>query len=228
MTSASPFYGSGPGARTLDGCSVELYRQLPYLGDLDEVLPVLPAGASVLELGCGTGTLCARLAGAGHRVTGVDQSAEMLAHLPVAVTGVCSTIEALDLQQTFDAVLLASNLINHPSAESRKAFVACARRHLERGGLFFLERHDPEWLETVQPGRVGAAGAIELHVESVTRDDSGVRMTLRYQAPTGTWRHSFEAVPLDEGHVERLLERTGFAEVRWFGKARRWASAIAQ
>jgi hypothetical protein len=29
--------GSGPGVRTRDGCSVELYRSLPYRGDLDGV-----------------------------------------------------------------------------------------------------------------------------------------------------------------------------------------------
>src|ERR1700751_3427675 len=34
---------------------------------------------SVLDLGCGTGTLCCALAERGHRVTGVDPAAAMLA-----------------------------------------------------------------------------------------------------------------------------------------------------
>ena len=34
---------------------------------------------SVLDLGCGTGTLCCGLAERGHRVTGVDPAAAMLA-----------------------------------------------------------------------------------------------------------------------------------------------------
>jgi len=40
------------------------------------------AGASpcsVLDLGCGTGTLCCAFAARGHRVTGVDPAAAMLA-----------------------------------------------------------------------------------------------------------------------------------------------------
>ena len=38
----------------------------------------LPA-CGVLDLGCGTGTLCCALAKRGHRVTGVDGAAAMLA-----------------------------------------------------------------------------------------------------------------------------------------------------
>src|SRR5258706_13741950 len=37
-------------------------------------------GANVLELGTGTGRVAARFLRAGYRVTGVDASAEMLAH----------------------------------------------------------------------------------------------------------------------------------------------------
>ena len=37
------------------------------------------ASCGVLDLGCGTGTLCCALAERGHRVTGVDGAAAMLA-----------------------------------------------------------------------------------------------------------------------------------------------------
>ena len=115
------FSGSGPGVQTPDGCSVELYRQLPYMGELDEVAAMLPAGASVLELGCGTGRLSSRLAAFGLRVTGVDESADMLAHLPQGVVSVRSSLHTLALPQTFDVVLLPSQLINQPSAATRQA-----------------------------------------------------------------------------------------------------------
>ena len=70
-----PFSGSGPGVRTSDGCSVELYRQLPYLGELDDILGGVPAGSSVLELGCGAGRLTRPLVERGLSVTAVDNSA---------------------------------------------------------------------------------------------------------------------------------------------------------
>src|SRR5260370_42627781 len=38
-----------------------------------------PGPCRVLDLGCGTGTLCCALAERGHRVTGVDPAAAMLA-----------------------------------------------------------------------------------------------------------------------------------------------------
>lgn len=38
-----------------------------------------PHSCSVLDLGCGTGTLCCALAKRGHRITGVDPAAAMLA-----------------------------------------------------------------------------------------------------------------------------------------------------
>ena len=222
------FSGGGPGAQTPDGCSVELYGQLPYMGELDDVLAAFPAGGSVLELGCGTGRLGSRLANVGLSVTGVDESAEMLAQLPATVAAVCSPIEALALPQTFDVVLLASQLINHPSARLREAFAACARRHLRLGGLFLLQRHSPDWLATVKPGNVGSAGPLALYVQTVSREEMGVHITLRYEAPTGTWWQSFLTMPLDELQIEELLLGAGFANIRWFGEARLWASAVAQ
>lgn len=47
------------------------------------LLPLLPASATVADLGCGTGSLSVLIAGAGHRVLGLDFSRRMLA---VAVT----------------------------------------------------------------------------------------------------------------------------------------------
>ncbi|NUT39772.1 MAG: methyltransferase domain-containing protein [Thermoactinospora sp.] len=44
---------------------------------IDAILDTLPAG-DALDAACGTGRLAARLAGRGHRVTGVDSSPEML------------------------------------------------------------------------------------------------------------------------------------------------------
>lgn len=45
---------------------------------IEEILRHLPVGAKVLELGCGHGDLTSALLSAGHRVTALDRSAQML------------------------------------------------------------------------------------------------------------------------------------------------------
>lgn len=220
------FSGSGPGARTPDGCSVELYRRLPYMGELDDIETELRAYAAALELGCGTGRLCARMVDMGLQVTGVDESADMLAHLPSAVEAVCSTIEALALERLWPAVLLPSHLINHPEPAVREAFVAAARRHLTPGGRFFVKRHDVAWLQTVQPGFIGTSHGVGYHVEHVERHGADVSMCLRYEQDGTSWRQSFTTTALTEAEVEGLLATHGFGPIMWLGPKRLWVAAF--
>lgn len=221
-----PFSGSGPGIQTPDGCSVEMYRSLPYMGELEPVVALLETAVSVLELGCGTGRLTRRLVECGAHVTAVDNSAHMLAALGDGVVAVESDIESLNLQTSFDAVLLASCLINHPSPAVRKTFVVSAYRHLRSGGRLLLERHDPDWLRTVQPGPAGKASEFAVYVEEVTRKAELVHMALRFELAGQVWRQSFFAVALDKAQIEELLAEVGFIKICWHGRNNQWASGV--
>ena len=97
-----------------DGSPVDVYRALSGAAEAELIAAALPAGASILELGCGTGRVTHELVARGFRVTAVDESAEMLEHVRGADT-VHARIEELDLGQTFDCVLLASHFVNTPS-----------------------------------------------------------------------------------------------------------------
>lgn len=99
--------GTGPGAITPDGCAVEFYALLPTMGEPPIVHAAVPEGASILELGCGTGRILRPLAELGHPVLGVDESPAMLAHVADLPT-TRSRIEMLRLYRTFDAVVLVS------------------------------------------------------------------------------------------------------------------------
>lgn len=119
-----PGVGAAP-----DGSPVEVYTRLPESGEGEVVAEVVPAGASILELGCGSGRITRQLVRLGFRVTAVDESAEMLAHVRAAET-VHAPIEGPDLGLRFDAVLLASNLVNSET-ERRRAFLETCRRHAD-------------------------------------------------------------------------------------------------
>ena len=218
---SAQFRGEGPGAQTRDGCSVDLYRLLPYLGEIELVAPWL--GNDVLELGCGVGRLTAPLLARGCRVTAVDDSPEMLAFVPHEATKVCSSIEALDLEARFDTVLLASHLINVPSESQRTAFLEVAHRHLRAGGNFVFQRHDPEWLAAASAGPLKGLGEVEMHLDRIERHSDRIEMSLRFRAGSREWLHHFATVPLDEGQVAAALGAAGFGAPEWID--RRWASA---
>jgi SAM-dependent methyltransferase len=219
------FSGSGPGAQAPDGCSVELYRKLPYFDELEDFRSLFQSGTRVLELGSGAGRLTRRLLAWGARVTAVDNCAEMIAAVPESATRVVSDIETLRLEARFDIALLASCLINHAAQSVRRAFVDTAYVHLAPGGRLVLERHDPAWLEAVEPGLIASAGDIAMYVEAVSRTPGLVHMTLRYDDANNSWRHSSALAPMNEAEIESLLSQAGFGAFAWSGKNNRWLRA---
>ncbi|MFD7944301.1 class I SAM-dependent methyltransferase, partial [Streptomyces sp. NPDC059744] len=80
------YSGTGPGSITPDGCAVELYARLSVGAEPDVIEAAVPAGASILELGCGAGRVTHPLVARGFEVTAVDESAQMLEHIRGART----------------------------------------------------------------------------------------------------------------------------------------------
>ena len=219
--------GSGPGPRTRDGCSVELYKRLPAFGEVERFAHLVPPSHSVLELGSGAGRITRELLARGHAVTSVDNSEEMLALLPAGARRVLADIETLDLGRAFDTVLMASCLVNTADPVLRRRLLGACRRHLEPGGLLVFERHDTAWLDEAEPGPAGKA-AVEFFIDRVERRADEVEMTLRYRDGTDEWTHSFVAARLDEDAIRSLLEEAGFGPPVWLDEKRRWGAAVAR
>jgi SAM-dependent methyltransferase len=110
----------------------------PWARFLDELADRLPAGALVLDLGCGNGTKIARLADR-FEVTGVDIS-ERQVRLARATVPTASFVQAdfteLDAPAgSFDAVTALYSLVHVPR-EEHPALLGRIRGWLKAGGLF--------------------------------------------------------------------------------------------
>ena len=215
--------GEGPGVITQDGCAVEVYLKLPYRDELEILAGHLPRECSVLELGCGAGRLTRHLLARGHAVTAVDNSAEMLRHVPDSATKVCCDIEQLELGRTFDVVLLASNLINVAEHPVRRAQLEACRRHLSPRGSLLFQRFDPDWLRTVEPGPFPSIGEVEITIERVVRAENVVHMSIHYAIGQAVWKQHFTARVLDDDEIRVSLLEAGFAAVTWIDS--RWGRA---
>lgn len=110
----------------------------PYL---DTLTQMLGQGASVIDVGCGTGEPILRvLLGRQFRVTGVDASAAMIAiageRFPQARLMV-GDMRELALDQTFDAAVMWHSLF-HLQHDDQRAMFATLARLLNPGGVLMF------------------------------------------------------------------------------------------
>jgi SAM-dependent methyltransferase len=214
---------SGPVAE--DGSPVELYALLPTFGEPELVHAALPPGASILELGCGAGRMTHRLLELGHPVTAVDSSAEMISHVRGART-VLSRIEELRLPERFDAVLLASHLVDVSEDGQRRAFLAACRGHVREDGRVILQRYEPAWADAPGPSERTVDG-VTVRVVVARRNGPMLEGLVEYEAGGRVWRHGpFTSRILDDAELVRELERAGLRIERWLDDGRSWLSAL--
>jgi SAM-dependent methyltransferase len=112
----------------------------------------------VLEAGCGTGRVLVPLARAGHSVTGVDLSAEMLAAARILAEreGVADRVELLQadmrelaLDRRFGTALVALGSFHHLlTVDDQRDALRGLAASLVSGGLMILDlvNPSPEWL----------------------------------------------------------------------------------
>ncbi len=156
-----------------------------------------PAPRDVLDLGVGTGRELHHLLDAGHRVTGVDVSAEMLAlcnqrsrKIPCVRADFWHALPFADA--SFDAVIaLFGSLAHAPDAGAHARLASEAARVLRPGGTFYAEVPTASWAAshpTFEDESSGARIAITapseaawrdaLHAFDVTTRDDGAELTL--------------------------------------------------
>ncbi|MGH3171086.1 MAG: class I SAM-dependent methyltransferase [Trebonia sp.] len=219
--------GTGPGTITNDGCAVDFYGLLPNFGEPEIVHAAVPPGASILELGCGTGRILRPLAALGHPVTGVDDSADMLARSP-DLTTVCSPIESLRLDRGFGAVLLASTLINAAPA-TRRGFLATVRHHLDGDGIAVFQQNPPEWFgkfQDAEPVR-DDPGGIRRIVRSARWEPPRMHVEVEYQVGGNVWTHAWTTYLISDAELAGDLAAVGLRFGDWLTGDHAWFTARA-
>ncbi len=212
-------------AITPDGCAVDLYAQLPDFGEPAIVHDAIGAGASILELGCGTGRLAHPLAALGHPVVAVDESPEMLTHVRDAET-VCARIEGLALGRRFDAVVLASHLLNVADESIRRQLLIACRDHVADDGCVIVQHHPPEWFAEAAETEHTSEG-MTFRLRDVSRPAPNlVKATVEYVIGDQVWMQTFTAMRLDESELAAALAAAGLRLDRYLTENHAWFRAV--
>ena len=98
----------------------------------------MPAGAAVLDAGCGTGRVAIELAVRGFVAVGVDADAAMLAVARSKAPEIRwepADLAELELHMVFDAVVMAGNVLIFVAPGTEATVVARCAAHLRPGGL---------------------------------------------------------------------------------------------
>jgi SAM-dependent methyltransferase len=219
------YEGTGPGAITPDGCAVELYSRLPVRDEPDIITAAVPAGAHILELGCGVGRMTHPLLERGFTVTAVDESAEMLDRVRGART-VCGPIEDLELDETFDVVMLASFLVHAGDEEVRRGMLRTCVRHVAEGGCVLFQREGEDYHTDLPRERVDPSGFTTRIVSAEPVGDGVDSVRAEYVFPDAIWTQTFRSRPLTKEQFEQALAEAGLRVDRYLTEDGIWVRAV--
>ncbi|MET7655653.1 class I SAM-dependent methyltransferase [Streptomyces sp. NPDC005486] len=177
----------------------EVYgAETKYQSLLGDLCRRIPAGGTVLDLGCGSGVPVARtLAGAGYQVTGVDisevqirRARERVAQAEfIRVDATAATFGAA----SFDAVVSLFTLIHIPLAEQPPLLGKIAR-WLRPGGWFVAATGHGEWTGTEENWLGGGAPMWWSHADAATNrewiNEAGLTVEGEEFVPEGDGGHA--------------------------------------
>lgn len=212
----------------------DVYWAAGYLRDFEEgleetILPLVRPGARVLDLCCGTGRLAGWLSERGFDVTGVDNSAPMLAvartRAPDAAF-VEADARSFTLAQPVDLVLSTFDSVNHfASLDDLEDVFRCVRRALTDDGLFCFDFNTEEGFEYAGDETYAAVGENHVCVSRSVWNSAageGVSLLTVFEREGALWRRTDAEVREyhhEQRDIEQRLKRAGFTRPRVFDAA---------
>lgn len=182
---------------------VELYLNYARLYD-----------SPVLEVGCGTGRVVTPLAQGGFAVVGIDSSAAMLElarrklagqqELEERVTLMQADMRDFALERRFGMAIYALNTFMHlVEPQDQERSLACVRRHLQLGGMLFIDVQNPH------QGLLTEEDGVVYHVYTRTDEYTGHVVSKFYARQLNRAQQvSYLTVFYDELSAEGEVRRT--------------------
>lgn len=201
-------------------------------GSYSEDLPLWRAlaaehGDPVLDIGCGTGRVALDLGRAGHRVTAVDREPALIDELRrrargLQVVGVVADAREFTLRDRVPLCIVPMQTIQLlGGSDGRSAFLGCARRHVESGGILAIAIAEMLEVYDVQDGAaeplpdiVDINGAVYASRATAVKLEPGSFILERLRETTtteGVHSEEHNVVRLDRISVERM-EREAVSE----------------
>lgn len=123
-----------------------LYKDKDYAREVDYIQNLLNQydiiNGDLLEFGSGTGKHGSLLTLHGHKIHGVERSAEMVSQTPISQDFTCEQgdICTIKINRSFDAVLSLFHVMSYQTTnENVTSVFARASEHLKAGGLFIFD-----------------------------------------------------------------------------------------
>ncbi|MFC4116154.1 class I SAM-dependent methyltransferase [Nonomuraea zeae] len=224
--------GTGPGPITPDGSPVDFYSLLEPGAEPEIAARVTPSGGTILELGAGAGRVTHALVERGFDVVAVDESPEMLARVRGART-VLGRVQELRLDERFDTVMLASQLVNTVDDTLRRDFLAACARHVKPGGAVLIQWISADGHDRWRAGTGRQDGAVTITMTAVEETSPGIfHATMRYahegpgDAGGSVWTQSFASKRLTDEELAAELAGAGLRLERFLTEDRMWLLAV--
>jgi SAM-dependent methyltransferase len=205
------------------------YHEQAY-GLMDKLLlRLLPAGASILDLGCGDGRLTLAISRRGFDVTGLDGSDAILAFARERcpdVRFVLGDARTFDMPDRFDAALSTFDALNHVmTADDLAAVFRSTHAALKSGGYFAFDLNREQAYTDLWPR---TSAIVERDMVSIAEGSYNAFLRTAYCDVTlfrlagAVWvRSDFRMTQYchREDDVNNALYAAGFAEVRRYDAA---------
>ena len=181
---------------------------------------------TVLDLGCGTGTLCCALAERGHEVTGVDPAAAMLSVARAKpyserIEWVESSAQTYRSNRHFDLIVMTGHTFQVLLSDTDAlAVLDTMRGHLSEHGMVAFETRNPriDWIREWQwRRRTFSGGKILEELKVTAANGEFISFETSYRLPDTTVTTSSTLRFPSREHIQSLIERSGLTVRDVFG-----------